>query len=87
LTRFAVFVKSRGFVLDEYEEVSGVRRQIILNAMNGTKIRIDTVARLVRGARLLSGENVTASQLFDLADDVPPAPAPPQPWPEKRRRF
>jgi hypothetical protein len=86
-TRLAMFVRSRGFVMDELEDVSGVTRQHILKAMNGAGIRQATMKRLVRACRVLSGENVIASQLFALGDDVeaPHAPAPDL-WPSPFRR-
>ena len=76
VTRLEAFIKSRGIKVYQLALESRCARPHLQRIRLGSGLTVEVLRRIVRAVRALSREDVKANQLFDLGDDVPPAPPP-----------
>jgi len=76
-TRTDEFRRQENLKVEEWAEASEMSRTALQRCRAGRDYRVSTLAKLVRGARKLTGRPVTASEVADVGDD--------EPLPEKRK--
>jgi hypothetical protein len=65
-TRLQVWLDTQGLTSAQLEAVTGICRQTMTRIRAGSDVRWKTMLRLLRGARLLTGEPIRMDDLFDL---------------------
>jgi hypothetical protein len=74
-TRLQRFLDTEGLRSAWLEEATGISRSEMRRIRAGRKVREDTMLRILRGARKITGRRVQITELFDLdpddADSVP----------------
>lgn len=68
-TRIDRFRTANGISPSDWARESGIPVSMLLRIRAGADINVETLARLVRGARRLIGTAVRASDLYDLGED------------------
>ena len=64
--RLQTWLDAEGFDSVDLESASGVCRQTMTHAKAGRDVRLSTIIRITRGARILARRHVSAEELFDF---------------------
>ena len=67
--RLQSWLDAQGFGSVDLESASGVCRQTMTYAKAGRDVRLSTIIRITRGARVLAQRHVSAEELFDFGYD------------------
>ncbi|HYH08685.1 MAG TPA: hypothetical protein VEK11_16645 [Thermoanaerobaculia bacterium] len=70
-TRLQQWLDNNGYSSGALERATGIGRKAMQAIRRGRDVRKSTMIRVLKGARLLSGEPVEITDLFDFEPDAP----------------
>ena len=65
-SRLQRFLDAEGLTSAALEEKTGIARQSMAKIRAGRGVRIETMRRILRGVRELTGRAVTMNEIFDI---------------------